>query len=200
MSTKLVVGLGNPGQRYSRTRHNIGFQCIDRLASLKNVELARRLGYALVGEVEVDGAKVLLAKPQTYMNRSGESVAFLARRLRATPEELLVVYDDMDLPLGKIRVRAQGSSGGQKGVQSIIEHLGSNKFPRVRVGIGRPEGGEGTMTQAPAYREEVIDSLLSRFTAEEEVTMQEARERAVEAVLSVITEGPEKAMNRYNSL
>ncbi len=197
MSIKLVMGLGNPGTRYSNNRHNVGFQCIDLLARSKGVKLDRRLGYALTGEVDIGGSKIVLAKPQTFMNKSGDSAASLRRDLRATPEEILVIYDEMDLPLGRIRVRPQGSSGGQKGVQSIIERLGSKNFPRIRVGIGRPLGERSSSSR---YEDEILDWLLNDFTPEEEDVMLEARSRAAEAALAVIEQGIEKAMNQYNKL
>ena len=192
MSIKLVMGLGNPGSRYSRNRHNVGFQCIDLMARSKGVKGDKRLGYALTGELAIAGSKILLAKPQTFMNKSGDAAAALRRHTKATPEEVLVIYDEMDLPLGRIRVRPQGSSGGQKGVQSIIERLGTKDFPRIRVGIGRPPGRAGR------YEEEILHWLLSDFTSEEEDVMLEARARAVDAALSVIEYGIEKTMNEYN--
>ncbi|MSQ14657.1 MAG: aminoacyl-tRNA hydrolase [Dehalococcoidia bacterium] len=191
---RLLIGLGNPGSRYARNRHNVGFQCIDQLARFKGIKLDKRSGYALVGELDIDGSKVLLAKPQTFMNKSGDSVASLKRELKASPEEVLVIYDDMDLPLGRIRVRAEGSSGGQRGMQSIIERLGTKSFPRIRVGVGRPLG-----ERFSRYEEDIIDWLISDFTTDEEATMVGAREQAGEAALAVVKDGIEKAMNRYNN-
>ena len=195
MSIKLVIGLGNPGPRYTKNRHNVGFQCLDELARSKAIRLDKRLGYALVGELDVDGSKVLLAKPQTFMNKSGDSVASLRRELKAGPEEILVIYDDMDLPLGRIRVRPQGSSAGQRGVQSIIERLGTKTFPRIRVGVGRPLG-----ERFSRYEEDIIAWLISDFTTDEEAIMVRAREQAAEAVIAVIKDGIEKATNQYNKL
>lgn len=192
MSIKLVMGLGNPGSRYSRNRHNVGFQCIDLMARSKGVKVDKRLGYALTGELAIAGSKILLAKPQTFMNKSGDSAASLSRDFKAVPEEILVIYDEMDLPLGRIRVRPGGSSGGQKGVQSIIERLGTKDFPRIRVGIGRPSGRAGR------YEEEILHWLLSDFTSEEQDVMLEARARAVDAALSLMEYGIEKTMNEYN--
>ncbi len=194
MGIRLLIGLGNPGTRYAKNRHNVGFQCIDNLARSKGIKLDKRLGYALVGELDVDGSKVLLAKPQTFMNKSGDSVASLKRELKASPEEVLVIYDDMDLPLGRIRVRPEGSSGGQRGMQSIIERLGTKSFPRIRVGVGRPLG-----ERFSRYEEDIIDWLISDFTLDEEATMVRAREQAGEAAIAVIRDGIEKAMNQYNA-
>ena len=137
----LVVGLGNPGDRYRDTRHNVGFRCVDRIAGDHAIELSRRQRRALIGEGVIDGHPVVVARPRTFVNRSGEAVAYLLTRYAATPDRLLVVYDDMDLPLGKLRLRPSGSAGGHNGIKSIIDAVGTREFPRLRIGIGRPARG-----------------------------------------------------------
>ena len=138
---KLIVGLGNPGKRYERTRHNIGFSVVDRLAFRNGLKLNEKRDQALIAEWSVDGERVVLAEPQTFMNRSGTAVRDLLDEYHGSPDDLIVVYDDLDLPLGRIRLRGQGSAGGHRGVLSILEHLPGAGFFRVRVGIGRPPEG-----------------------------------------------------------
>jgi PTH1 family peptidyl-tRNA hydrolase len=181
---RLVVGLGNPGRRYRGTRHNVGFRVVDLLARRWGVSL-RPEGAAEVAEARFAGQPVLLAKPLTYMNLSGQAVGELVRRWRIPPSSVLVVYDDMDLPTGALRVRARGSAGGHRGVASVLEALGTSEVPRVRVGIGRP----GT---------DAVDHVLSRFTEAEEPLVAEAVERAAEAVETVLREGIQRAMDRFN--
>lgn len=183
---RLVVGLGNPGRRYASHRHNVGFQCLDRLAQAWGLSFNRRKHKALLAEGEIAGLKVILAKPQTFMNLSGEAVGQLARFYKVHPENILVIYDDLDLPAGKIRLRPEGGSGGHKGMKSIIEHLGTDAFPRLRVGIGRPTYGDP------------VDYVLSDFAPDERMAREGACERAVSAVEFWLTEGMEAAMNRYN--
>lgn len=199
----LIVGLGNPGRLYEKTRHNIGFMALDRLAerlgekgwryemkamTLKAVYVGRPGGDSPeTAEVEPAGRRLILAKPQTYMNASGQAVGSLRRFYKVGLEHVLVVYDDVDLPLGTLRLRPGGGSGGHKGMKSIIESLGSEAFPRLRMGIGRPPG-----------RMEAADYVLGRFSRGEEATVEEMLSRAVEATLTFIGEGLEKAMNRYN--
>lgn len=179
-----MVGLGNPGRRYRGTRHNVGFRVVELLA--------RRWGVSFQKEEKVEAAQarvagqtVLLAKPLTYMNLSGQAVAELVRRWGIAPAQVLVVYDDMDLPTGTLRVRARGSAGGHRGMASVLEALGTLEVPRVRVGIGRPEV-------------DAVDHVLSRFSPEEEPVVAEAVERAAEAVETVLSEGMERAMDRFN--
>jgi PTH1 family peptidyl-tRNA hydrolase len=183
---RLVVGLGNPGRRYASHRHNVGFQCLDRLARAWGLSFSRRKHKALLAEGGIAGLKVILAKPQTFMNLSGEAVGRLARFYKVPPESILVIYDDLDLPVGKIRLRPEGGSGGHKGMKSIIEHLGSDAFPRLRVGIGRPTHGDP------------VDYVLSDFAPDERMAIEDAYERAVSAVELWLAEGIEAAMNRYN--
>ena len=183
---KLIVGLGNPGRRYQGTRHNIGARVIDTLARRHHVAL-REEGWADVGALTLDGARVLLARPQTYVNVSGTAVADLRRRHRLPLENLLVAFDDLDLPVGQIRLRAKGGHGGHNGMRSIIETLGSEEFARLRVGIGRPPEGVD-----PA------DYVLSRFSKEEQAQLDEAVERAADAVEAFVRRGIEAAMSASN--
>jgi len=181
----LIVGLGNPGGEYSGTRHNVGFRVVDRLAAERSGSWSRRERQAATCSVEIAEQPALLVKPLTFMNLSGRAVAPLARRHNLQPERILVVYDEMDLPTGRLRVRPSGSAGGHKGVRSLIESLQSQEFPRIRIGVGRPAG-------------EAIDHVLSRFSREELPVIEEAIERAVEAVETFMRDGLEAAMNRYN--
>ena len=183
---KLVVGLGNPGRKYASNRHNVGFQCLDRLAQAWGFSFRKRKHKALLAEGEMAGLRVILAKPQTFMNLSGNAVGRLARFYRVSPENILVIYDDLDLPLGKIRLRPEGGSGGHKGMRSIIERLGTHGFPRLRVGIGRPAHSDP------------VDYVLSDFTPEQRITVEDAYESVVSAVELWVAEGIEAAMNRYN--
>jgi len=181
---KIVVGLGNPGRQYERTRHNVGFQVLDILAERYGVVFAPHKFQCLAAQVRVGVEKALLVKPLTYMNLSGQAVAPLVRFYKVPLEDLLVVYDDMDLPLGALRMRPKGGAGGHKGMKSVIQHLGSQDFPRLRVGIGRPPG-----------RMDPVDYVLSRFSAQEEEVMQIVRERAADAIEKWLREGIEAAMN-----
>lgn len=184
---KLVVGLGNPGARYTNTRHNVGFMVLDRLARRAGAPLTRRQCGALVAVAKVAGQRACLTKPQTYMNLSGEAVACLLRYYKVSPADLLVVYDDRDLPLGRIRLREKGSAGGHRGVESIIAALGTSDLPRLRIGIGRPS------------EMDAVDHVLGGFSAEERPTAETALDRAVEAVECALQEGLAVAMNRYNA-
>ncbi|MDI3280959.1 MAG: aminoacyl-tRNA hydrolase [Bacillota bacterium] len=185
---RLVVGLGNPGRRYENTRHNAGFLVLDRLAERLHASEWRRLDRALVAEGAVDGEKVVLVKPQTYMNLSGLAVRALLDWFKLTPEALLVIYDDMDLPVGRLRLRLEGSSAGHKGMESVLAQVGTEKVARLRVGIGRP---------APPMA--ARDYVLSPFSPEEARSAAQALERAAEAVLCWLRQGAERAMNIYNS-
>jgi PTH1 family peptidyl-tRNA hydrolase len=183
---KLIVGLGNPGE-YEGTRHNLGFLVIDRLAERDNVALSERLCDSQVGEWSCGGQKMLLAKPQTFMNRSGAAVECLMRECQSSAEDLVVIYDDLDLPFGRIRIRPRGSAGGHRGMLSILEQLADAPFYRVRVGIGRPpEGIDPT------------DYVLEPFNAEEREALNGIVDWAAESVLSLVRDGPEQAMARYN--
>ncbi|HLA24253.1 MAG TPA: aminoacyl-tRNA hydrolase [bacterium] len=185
---KLIVGLGNPGRRYRGTRHNVGWEVIARLAERAGIRVNEDEGFAEVGRGTIGSRRVLLARPFTYMNVSGEAVRDLRRRHRLRPEDILVLVDDIDLPLGRLRLRAAGSAGWHNGLKSVIEALGTTEFPRLRVGIGSPPLGID-----PA------DFVLTRFTAEEERMVHESLERAAEAVELAVTEGLPAAMNRFNA-
>jgi PTH1 family peptidyl-tRNA hydrolase len=183
----VIVGLGNPGGEYAQTRHNVGFWCVDILAKEHSIALGRRHRTALVGEGVIAGSRVALAKPRTYMNLSGEAVRYLLARYRVSPRQLLVIYDDMDLPLGKLRLRPSGSAGGHNGIKSIIQATGSQEFPRIRIGIGRP--AEGLVGR---------EHVLGHMSSEERKAAEDAVRRAAEAVAFILTEGIEAAMNRFN--
>jgi PTH1 family peptidyl-tRNA hydrolase len=184
---KLIVGLGNPGKRYERTRHNLGFLIVDYVAKQNEVAVKRKLCSALVGESSDHGEKFLFVKPQTYMNRSGEPVKELLRRFHATADDVVVVYDDLDLPFGRIRIRPKGSAGGHRGVLSVMEELAGASFYRVRVGIGRPPQGV-----------DPVDYVLQPFEAEETAALGGVISRAAEAVMSLLREGSQPAMERFN--
>jgi PTH1 family peptidyl-tRNA hydrolase len=182
----IVVGLGNPGRRYKGTRHNVGQEVVHHLAARLGVRLEDD-GWARTGKGRADGATLLLAVPETYMNASGQAVKDLIRRRRRGPGDLLVVHDDMDLSLGHLRLRPGNGPGGHNGVRSIIEELGTGMFPRLRIGIGRPSAGV-----------DPTEFVLDRFTPEERRTIDEAVAVAADAVMVVATEGLAVAMNRYN--
>lgn len=184
---KLIVGLGNPGPRYAENRHNVGYQFVDRLAQQHNLTRGRIMFKAYVLSGAIARTKVLLARPLTFMNLSGQAVRPLLRWHRVALPDLLVVYDDLDLPPGSIRLRREGGSGGHKGMRSIIEALGSEGFPRLRVGIGRPVHGEPQ------------EYVLTDFTPTQVPIMEETFERAVAAVECFIAEGIGPAMNRFNA-
>lgn len=184
---KLLVGLGNPGAEYSRNRHNVGFLCLNRFAKSHGLAFSQRQSRARLARGKVNGIDVILAKPTTYMNRSGLAVAALMQQWDISLSDLLVIYDDMDLPLGKIRLRPKGSAGGHHGIESIIAALGSQEFPRLRVGIGRPEGEQGG-----------IDYVLGDFLPSEREKIEEVVGVASQAIDSILVDGMEKAMNKYN--
>lgn len=184
---KLIVGLGNPGPQYARNRHNVGYQCIERIAERQGLKFGKVMFKALVASGAIAGVKTLLAKPLTFMNLSGQAVRPLCRWYRVGLPDLLVVYDDLDLPLGKIRVRQRGGAAGHKGMLSIIEALGTDEFPRLRIGIGRPLYGEPS------------DYVLSDFTEEEAIVMEGAYDQAALAVETFVRKGVAVAMNQFNS-
>jgi PTH1 family peptidyl-tRNA hydrolase len=184
---KLVVGLGNPGRWYERSRHNLGFLVIDRLANLHDVAINKMLCGALVGDWSFDGEKIVLAKPQTFMNRSGAAVQSLLREYDATAKNLVVVYDDLDLSFGRIRIRASGSAAGHRGVLSILETLAGASFYRVRVGIGRPPDGM-----------DAVDYVLQPYGDEEIRELNEIVARAADSVVCFFRDGPRRAMELYN--
>ncbi|MEW5988996.1 MAG: aminoacyl-tRNA hydrolase [Chloroflexota bacterium] len=182
----LIVGLGNPGPTHKHDRHNLGFMTVDRLAAVHGLSLGRVQNKAIVGAGLLAGRPVVLAKPQTYMNLSGESVSALARFYKIPPADVLVIYDEIDLPLGTLRLRSKGGSGGHNGMRSIIQHLGE-EFPRLRLGVGRPPG-----RMAPA------DYVLQPFGREELPIVAELLDQAVTAIETFLREGLDLAMTRHN--
>ena len=184
----IIAFLGNPGAKYDYTRHNAGFMAADAMARAKGVSINKARFKALTATVTLGDQKVLLMKPQTYMNLSGEAVGQAARFYKLPPERVLVVSDEISLPLGKLRVRAKGSAGGHNGLKSVIAHLGTDAFPRVRIGVGAPPH--------PDY--DMADWVLSVFRDQDLKDMLDAAGRAADAAECLITEGPERAMNRFN--
>ncbi len=185
---KLIVGLGNPGIEYASSRHNAGFMVLDRLAEQHGLSFSRRRFNATLAEGLIEGQRVVLAKPQTFMNASGQAVGKLVSFFHIHTHDIIIVYDDLDLPFGRLRMRAQGSAGGHHGMESIISALGTSDFARLRIGIGRPETRED------------IDHVLGRFTREEESELATVLDHAAQAVDVWLTEGVEKSMNQFNSL
>jgi PTH1 family peptidyl-tRNA hydrolase len=188
---KLIVGLGNPGLFYSNNRHNIGFMCISYFAKQHDITFDKKKGNARIGTGMINGEEVVLARPQTYMNASGEAVCYLAERFKIKPDDLIIIHDDLDLPLGRIRIRQGGSAGGHNGIKSIIGCLESPKFVRVRIGIGRPQETEDKSG-------EVIDYVLGGFSKEEKEVITPAISRVSEALDILISDGLQAAMNKYN--
>ena len=186
-NTFLIVGLGNPGREYIKNRHNVGFMLIDRLSIRLDARMSRIQAKALVASINYKGDKIILAKPQTYMNLSGQSIQGLARFYKLPLEHVIVAHDDLDLPLGSLRIRPGGGPGGQKGIASTIERLGTKEFRRLRIGIGRPPG----RMKAAAY-------VLQNFSKADAPLLSEVLEHAVNAVLTLITDGLNAAMNKFN--
>ena len=192
---KLIIGLGNPGRIYARNRHNIGFMCLNHFARTQGIRLTEKQSQARTGIGEVTGNKLLVARPQTGMNLSGQSVSRLVKRFKISLDDLMVIHDDLDLPLGKIRISQGSSSGGHKGIDSIINQLGTADFLRIRVGIGRPAIFEGSAKDKEA---EIIDYVLSDFTPDEKKTITQVITEVSDAILCLLNEGLTAAMNKYN--
>lgn len=184
----LIVGLGNPGKQYEHTRHNVGFDVIDAMAEKYNITIGEKKNKALCGKGVIAGKKVILAKPQTFMNLSGESVAELLRYYKLDPEEdMLVVFDDISLPPGRLRVRTKGSAGGHNGVKNIIAMCKTQEFKRIKVGVGeKPKGWD------------LVDHVLGHFSGEERAQVDDAAMRAIEAAELVLQDETDRAMNLYN--
>lgn len=184
----VIVGLGNPGREYENTRHNIGFRVVDAIADCYNISMNEKKHRALIGKGAIEGQKVVLVKPQTYMNLSGESVRSVIDYYKVEEtDELIVVYDDISLDVGKLRIRKKGSAGGHNGIKSIIAHLGHDTFQRIKMGVGdKPKGYD------------LADYVLGHFSAEDNRMMKESIERAVEAAKVMMQDGADKAMNLYN--
>ena len=184
----LIVGLGNPGEKYENTRHNVGFRVIDELAERQNAPVQKLKFKALTNLLTISGEKVLVMKPITYMNLSGEAVRPAADFYKIPPERVLVISDDVSLPIGKLRIRKGGSAGGHNGLKSIIQHLGTDQFPRIKIGVG----------EKPHPDYDMADWVLSKFTGEDLKTIQVAVKKAADAVACYLENGPDKAMNRFN--
>lgn len=182
----LIVGLGNPGPEYKGTRHNIGFDVVDRLAASSKIRLETRKHRAVYGQGLLDGKSIVLVKPMTYMNFSGQAVTAISRHFSISPEKILVVADDLDLPIGKLRLRAEGSAGGHNGHKSIIQALGTQGYPRLKFGIGKSG--------------ETVDHVLSPFDPDERLLVQEAIERACQAIGLVLASSIDDAMAKFNGL
>lgn len=184
----LIAGLGNPSKTYEGTRHNVGFTMIDVIGSKFDIDVTTRKHKALVGRGVIDGMRVILAKPQTYMNLSGESIREIADFYKIEPENIIIIYDDISLDVGQLRVRKKGSAGGHNGVKNIIAHLGTQEFPRIKVGIGnKPEGWD------------LADYVLSRYSKAEQEALEEAAEGVVGALKLMLADDIDGAMNRYNA-
>jgi len=203
-SISLIVGLGNPGTEYERTRHNIGFMAVDALAKDWSISLGKeKRFYGIFGEARLSSSlahngKIRLLKPTTYMNLSGQAVRACADWFKCSPENILVIYDDMDLPLGKLRLRPSGSAGGHNGMKSIISHLGTQNFPRLRLGIGRG-GNKENQAIATKANQNVTNHVLGGFTATENKVLPEVLDLGNSTVTSILRDGLEKTMSLYNS-
>ena len=185
----IIVGLGNPGDKYEKTRHNVGFNVIDLLAKEYSIDVSKIKHKALIGEGRVGTEKVILVKPMTYMNLSGESVADICNYYNIDLENLIVIYDDIDLDVGKIRIRKKGSGGTHNGMRSIVKCLGTTDFPRVRVGVSKPEPGR-----------DLANFVLSRFSKDEEVDLKDGFDKAIKAIDCIIREDIDLSMNKFNTL
>lgn len=192
---KLIIGLGNPGRIYAHNRHNIGFMCLNHFAKTQGIHFDKKQGLARTGVGEAADSELIVARPQTHMNLSGQSVSRLVKKFKISLDDLIVIHDDLDLPPGKIRITKGSSSGGHKGVDSIITHLGSPDFLRIRVGIGRPPIVESSAKDKEA---EIIGYVLSDFTSEEKKTMTQVISKVSDAILCLLSEGVTTAMNKYN--
>lgn len=184
----IIAGLGNPGREYVGTRHNIGFETLDAVAAKYNITIKKAKFNALYGEGTIEGEKVVLVKPQTYMNLSGESIRDFKAWYKADDSQIIIIYDDISLPVGKIRLRPKGSAGGHNGIKSIIYQLRTEVFPRIKIGVGHPEN--------PNY--DLADYVLGKFSREEVETLIPVAVKSADAVGAIISEGIEKAMSKYN--
>ena len=184
----LIAGLGNPSRTYEGTRHNIGFTMIDAIGNKFGIDVTTKKHKALVGRGIIDGMRVILAKPQTYMNLSGESIREIADFYKIEPENIIMIYDDISLDVGQLRIRKKGSAGGHNGIKNIIAHLGTQEFPRIKVGIGnKPEGWD------------LADYVLSKYSKAEQEALEEASEGVIGAVKLMLMDDIEAAMNKYNA-
>lgn len=184
----IIIGLGNPSKQYEKTRHNVGFEVIDVLADKLNIDVGDKKHKALCGKGVYDGKRIVLLKPQTFMNLSGESVRAAVDFYKVLPEDVIIIYDDVSLDPGQLRIRLKGSAGGHNGIKSIISHLGTQEFPRVKVGVG----------EKPKEMD-LADYVLGHFTGGEREIMDAAFRDAADAVCAMISEGADTAMNHYNA-
>lgn len=183
----IIAGLGNPSKEYEKTRHNVGFEAIDVLADKLGVGVTEKKHRAYYGKAAIDGQRVILSKPQTYMNLSGESIGAMADYYKVEPEHIIIICDDINLAEGQLRIRAKGSAGGHNGLKNIISHLGTQEFPRIRVGVGeKPRGMD------------LADYVLGRFPKEQQDLMGQAYIDAAEAAIMMVKDGPDRAMNHFN--
>jgi PTH1 family peptidyl-tRNA hydrolase len=191
---KLIVGIGNPGKEYAHNRHNVGFHCVSELARRHDIAMKKHQCQSLLGTGVICGQQIMLAKPETYVNNSGNAVSQIVRKYRIAIDDLLVICDDLDLPLGKLRIRQGGSSGGHKGLKSIIAAIGSQEFSRIRIGIGRPyeEGSSDRDLEA------VVNHVLSDFDREEKLLIKPVILKAADAVECILSNNITAAMNIYN--
>ena len=185
--TYVIIGLGNPGKEYENTRHNMGFRAIDVLSSDENIEISRNKFHALIGRGRIAGKKVILVKPQTYMNRSGQAAREAAMYFDVPSQNLIVIYDDIDLPTGSIRIRKSGGAGTHNGMKSVVEQLGTKDFVRIRIGVGGAEEGE-----------DLVDRVIGKVPKAEQELLDEAACEAAKAAKDIITDGVDNAMNRHN--
>ena len=183
----LIIGLGNPEEEYSKTRHNIGFNTINKLAQKYNIKITKTKYEGLYETGEIEGQKVILIKPQTYMNLSGNCVKQFVDFYKVEKENVLVIYDDMDIETGTIKIRKKGSAGGHNGIKSIVQMLGTEEFPRIRIGIGRPE-----------HNGDEINYVIGAIPKEEIPKLEEGTEKAKEAIIEILKNGIDKAMNKFN--
>ena len=184
---KMIVGLGNPGNEYAGTRHNVGWMLVDALAEHLGINEWRSREKGMVAEGRIGSEKILLVKPLTYMNNSGECVGPLMRWYKLEPEDIMAAHDDMDIPIGTIRIRKKGSAGGHNGIKSLLIHIGSENFGRLRIGIGRPQPGWS-----------VINHVLAKFNDQEQEKIGDAIKQLIPAVECMVLEGPDMAMNKFN--
>ncbi|WP_139905944.1 aminoacyl-tRNA hydrolase [Clostridium thermarum] len=182
----LIVGLGNPGTQYENTRHNVGFEVIDLMGAKYKISISRIKFKGVYGEGNIKGEKVILLKPQTYMNASGESVGQISKFYKIPNEKIIIIYDDMSLDIGRIRIRAKGSAGGHNGIKNIIAHLSSEEFPRIKIGVGHPKG-------------DWVNHVLGKFSIEEQEKLQKTYEAVLSTVETIIEDGIDAAMNKFNS-
>lgn len=184
---KLIAGLGNPGKEYSGTRHNIGFAVIDALSDKYNIDVSKAKFNGLIGEGRIGNEKILLLKPLTYMNLSGESIKAASDFYKLSLEDIIVIYDDISLPVGGLRIREKGSAGGHNGIKSIIAHLKTDEFTRIKIGVGdKPKGGN------------LVNHVLGHFSKEDSVLIEDAIKRGADAAAAIVLKGPKEAMNEYN--